>query len=636
MNVVLFDTSNKTVEDVIKNCTQLIERNATIAGVGNRMNNRLLSIFLGRDAIDHQQEVQSTYFSCWSAEARNQRAVSGCYTPEQISSYVAEASRAGGNYSHHNLLRIVWYWNIMDDDFEEQFECVKQEISGPVGMALRKTFFIFCSQQDLISQQKTEERLKRLIEWNSVKKDPMLVLSDATHQGLLNAHGVTENYHMAASIILMINSASNSPEDNLGVMLDFNMRKDPIWTASYCVCSKNFYDIISVSLLKIIDKYQEMGNMQVSNNEVQSRICGDGGNYITFLDDVFNKVIASKCANEQEIGFWADLPYTQEMVAMEEQMAGKTAPQRGGIFGRLFGGGKAKNAVDADSVIESVRGFWDACVDRYYLQPVQAWLASEEGLQKVMDYIYGKLTAVLTLNDMRAQLPKEWPTLERDPLYQNLSLSYPQPEENESLPAYLHDCACTEVRRQIYGSLLLIIRDIMKELNQNADGFEAMLANVKASLIGRRMDPSIGRAYGNHMSRIIENNPLILNQKIHPCATEPELLTQMEKAFEELVALDEERVYYYTLQEDMEFQIQTSAANPNNVISACFDYDLAKAGRLVTLGTEPGEFYCMMNDMLRGLIEDNRQIGKQFIVNRCDRIERLYLYPVRPETIQYS
>ena len=181
--MVLFDTSNKTVEDVIQNCTQLIERNATIAGVGNKMNNPLLSIFLGKDAAAHQQEVQATYFSCWSAEARNQRFVSGCYTREEIASHMAEASRAGGNYSHQNLLRIVWYWNIMDDDFEEQFECVKQDVSGPVGMALSKAYFIFCSQQDYISQQKTQDRLKRVIEWNSEAKAPLLVLSDATHQG---------------------------------------------------------------------------------------------------------------------------------------------------------------------------------------------------------------------------------------------------------------------------------------------------------------------------------------------------------------------------------------------------------------------------------------------------------------------
>ena len=435
---------------------------------------------------------------------------------------------------------------------------------------------------------------------------------------------------------LILNSAPNNFEDNLGVQLDFNMRRNPVWTASYCVCSKNFNDIISVSMLKIIEKYQEMGNVQVNNNEVRSRICGDGGNYITFLDDIFEKVIAARCPDEQQISFWADLPYTRETAALEEKLAGSGAPQRGGFLSGLFGRKKADSIVNVESVIESWRGFWDTCVSRYYLQPVREWLATEEGMQKVTDYMYGKLTAVLTLNDMRAQLPKEWPTLERESTYQNLSLPYPQPEDNETLPSYLHHCACTEVRRQIYGMLLMKIRDIMKELNQNADGFEAMLSNVQASLSGRRMDPSIEKAYGHHMSRLIESNPLVLNQTIHPCATEAELLGQLEKAFEELIGLDEERVYYYTLQEDMEFQIQIGTVNPNNVISACFNYDLTKAGRLVTMGAEKGELYCMMNKMLRGMIENNQQIGNQFIVNRCDRIERLYLYPVQPERILYS
>jgi hypothetical protein len=45
-----------------------------------------------------------------------------------------------------------------------------------------------------------------------------------------------------------------------------------------------------------------------------------------------------------------------------------------------------------------------------------------------------------------------------------------------------------------------------------------------------------------------------------------------------------------------------------------------------------------MNDAMNGLIEDINQeaIGNQFIVNRSDRIERLFLYSVEPKYIRYS
>lgn len=627
--MVYFDESQKTLEDVIQNCTQLIERSTMVAGVGNKMRNPLLSIFLGKEATAHIPLVQSTYFSCWSAEARKLITVQGSYSRDEISKHLADASRVCSPYMSKSTLRIVWYWDIMDDDFEQQFACVKQDISGPVGMQVAKHLFVFCSQQDYGSQKKTEDRLKRLIDWNKDAKIPMMILSDATRQGLLEIKGVTESYHMAASVILMLNSAPKNPGTDMGIQLDFWMRKRPFWTASYCACSKNFFDIIGVSLLAIIRRYQEMGKRVVRSSEVQSRICGDGGNYITFLDDVFEKLIVSKCPAEQQIAFWADLPYTQDMGALERKLAGKQE-QPNSRWGRLF---KKSDSSNLGNAISSVRDFWDLCVTQYYVKPVREWLDSPEGTKMVMNYMYEKMAMALTLSDMSTQLSAEWEKIEREPLYQDIAFSYPQ-EGSTSLPAYLHSCACVEVKRQIYGTLLIKLRDIMKELSQNSDGFETLLTNVADSLLGIQMDPCIERAYGNHMNRIIEANTSVLNQKIHPCATEAELLGQLEQVFEELVRRDQDRVYYYTLQEDIDFQIQAGISATNNVIANCFNFDMSRAGRLVTLTTEPGQLFCMMNDKLRGLIED-RDIGTQFIVNRCDRIERLYLYPVLPETIQY-
>ena len=625
INMVLFDQSKKTLEDVVQNCTHLIERDAMVAGAGNRMSSPLLSVFLGSGAVEHIYEIESTYFSCWSAEARKLEALQGIYTQQQISDKIARASRVKGNYQSRSTLRIVWYWDIMGDDFDAQFECVQKEVPGVVGMQIVKNYFIFCSQSNAADMEKTEQRLQKLIEWNKERRDPMMILSDATRRGLLDDRGIAENYHMAASTVLMLNSVD---ANDLGVNLDFKMRKQHFWTASYCVCSKNFFDIISVSLLRIIRKYQEVSRDGTGSRELQSRICGEGGNYLNLLDDLFDEVLAPLCPVDQQIAFWEDLPLTGDMAALKNKLAGV---RTGGFLSRLMG---SRNAGDPANAIPSVQDFWDACVERYYLKPVRDLMETEEGLQKILGYLYGRMTSVLTLSDMKKQLPAEWAKLERDMLYQNPDFERDLPESGISLAQYLHDRACVRVKREYYGNLLKYLVEIMKELNANSDGFEGLLANVAASIEGIDMDRAISKAYGYHMDRVIESNKQVLNQKLHPCATEEALLGQLESAFTELVRLDRDGVYYYTLQEDIDFQIKTGFAAQNNVIANCFTFDMTTAGRLVTTIVEPGDSYCMMNNRLKGLVQ-GQDIGTQFIVNRCDRIERLYLYPVDPDKIRY-
>jgi hypothetical protein len=45
-----------------------------------------------------------------------------------------------------------------------------------------------------------------------------------------------------------------------------------------------------------------------------------------------------------------------------------------------------------------------------------------------------------------------------------------------------------------------------------------------------------------------------------------------------------------------------------------------------------------MNSTLTQLLKDidANHIGEKFIANRSDRIERLYLYPIDPDCIQYQ
>lgn len=621
-----------TVEELIQNCTQLIERNATVAGVGNRMRNPLLSVFLGKDAERHADEVKSTYFSCWSAQAQKLTSFHGVYTREKIEAALVRASIADNAYKTRTNLQMVWYWDIMDDDFDDQYMCVDMTINAPVGMQLKKTIFLFFSQRDSVSQDKASKRLKKLIAWGAEKKQTMILFSDATMSGLLDSRGITENYHMAASLMLMLNSRHYDSEGrDLAESLAFNLNQEYLWTMSYRACGKNFFDIIGVSLVEIIEEYQMMGSVAQNSDGAQIHASGENRDYIAFLDDVFENVIASHCPDEQGAAFWMDLPYTEDVAALERQLSGQPAATRGWLPFRRRSVGSAENAIP------SLGEFWDVCVDQYYVHPVQRWLNSEEGNQAVKEYMFGKMTATLTLNDMKIQLPTEWSKLEREQKYQSLALSYPTPENGLSLSSHLHACACVDVKRQIYVELLGVLKEIMRQLHEYAGTFVPLLNSVAASLNGLGMDANIRRAYGSHMRRLVQDNQSILNRKLRPCGTEAELLNQLDTTFATLLQQDADDVYHYTLQEDINFQIRAgAAAAANNIIENCFKFNLKEAGRLVTSGVmeiQDGLTFCIMNDSLKCLIPRDYDIGTQFIVNRCDRIERLCVYPVRAEAI---
>lgn len=621
-----------TVEELIQKCTQLIERDATVAGVGKRMRNPLLSVFLGRNAQEHMDEVQSTYFSCWSAPAQKLTSFRGVYTREMIEDALVQASTVDNLYQSRTTLQMVWYWDIMDDDFDQHFACVDMDINPPMGMQLKKTIFIFCSQRDTASQKKTRARLDQLIQWGAQRNQTLILFSDATMAGLLSARGISESYHMAASLILMLNSQNYDTERrDMAAHLDFSLRQEPLWTMSYRACGKNFFDIIGVSLVAIIDEYQKMGNAVQNNNGVQARVCGENRDYIAFLDEVFENVIMTHCPDEQGAAFWADLPYTDDIAALERQLSGQPAAARGwNIF-------KKRAAGNADNAIPSLGEFWNVCVDKYYVHPVRQWLATDEGYLAVKEYIYGKMTAALTLNDMRTQLPAEWNKLEREQKYQDLILNYPIPETGISLSSHLHACACVDVKCQIYSELLFVLNDIMKTLHAYAGTFTPLLNSVSASLSGLGMDHNIHRAYGNHMKRLVQENQHILNRKLRPCGTEAELLEQLGSTFAALLQQDPDGIYHYNLQDDINFQMKAGVATAaNNIIETCFKFQLKEAGRLVTSGVmeiQDGLTFCIMNDSLRGLIPGSYDIGTQFIVNRCDRIERLCVYPVQAEAI---
>lgn len=640
MNTVienLYDEPTQTIESVIDRCTRVIERDAMVAGAGRKVRNPMLTIFLGQDAVAHIREIQETYFSCWSDYVRKLKILKNEYTQQEIESAILQSTRTQDAFYDERTIRVAWFWDIMDENFERQFACVRQKFSTPIGLTCKKTIFVFCSQSTTVNQKITQERLQNiLIPWAEENKQHLIVLSDATGHGPLKASGITENYRLAANLLLILNSTYPDGTRDLGKNMDFDFENQTVWSASYRACRMNSYDIVGVSLRRIIEKYLELSHKpMMQSTSAEELICGEGKGYIDFLDEIFRNVICKHCPDD--FSFWNDVPYTETISKYEQMISGGNVGKKKGFFGALFGG-KSRD-IHPEEAILSLSDFWNCCVDHYYLKPIQNWLNSSAGIQEVCDHMYGRMTSVLNTASMKGMLQTECQNVLG--LIESLEykIAKPNVETIQSLPVMFHEYAFYSVKVQIYGTLLKWLSDAMRSLSKNASGFEDLLKMVMNTLKESEMEASVVTAYGNYMESLVDDNSLILNQCIRPCEKESDLLQQLERAFVELVARDTHNVYHMSLQENLEFLIRNgSASSAINVIAECFKYNIADAGRLPVINVPTGNMFCIMNDAMNGLIEDINQdaIGNQFIVNRSDRIERLFLYSVDPKYIRYS
>lgn len=633
----LYDEPTQTVESVIGRCTRVIERDAMVAGAGRKVRNPMLTIFLGREAIAHIREIQETYFACWSDSVRKLKILKNEYTQQEIEDAILQSTRTQDSFYDEKTIRIAWFWDIMDRDFDRHFACVRQKFSTPIGLTCRKTIFVFCSQSTTQNQKITQERLQNiLIPWAEENKSHLVILSDATGLGPLKASGIAENYRLAANLLLILNSTYASGTRDLGKIMDFDFENNAVWSASYRACRMNFDDIVGVSLRRIIDKYLELSHkpmMQTASAE--ELICGEGKGYLDFLNDLFQNVMMKCCPDD--FSFWNDIPYTEAVSKYEQKLTSGSSGKKGGLLGKLFSG-KSRDVHPEDAIV-SLADFWNCCVNYYYMDPIQKWMESPEGTQEICDYMYGRLTSVLNTAAMKGMLQSEAQKVIG--LIESLEygIAKPQADAYQNTAMVFHEYAIYTVKHQIYGTLLKWLSDAMRNLSKNASGFEDLLRMVRNTLNESEMEASVVTAYGNYMESLIEENTEILNQCIRPCELESDLLQQLERAFIALVERDTHNVYHMSLQENLEFLIRNgSASSAINVISECFKYNITDAGRLPVINVPSGTMFCIMNDAMNGLIEDINQdaIGNQFIINRSDRIERLYLYSVDPKYIRYS
>jgi hypothetical protein len=215
----------------------------------------------------------------------------------------------------------------------------------------------------------------------------------------------------------------------------------------------------------------------------------------------------------------------------------------------------------------------------------------------------------------------------------------PTPALGVPLAEHLHQCACVQLKQHFLQDLMDEMILVMQELKRSVAEFEPLLVRVRDSLRTARVDSNIRSTYGSYMQELVLSNEALLNSGILPCDEESELLEQLESTFRQLVESDPRRIYYASLQEDIQFQIDRGvAAATCNIIDACFSFNMESAGRLLSYTRHKGNLFCIMNNQLTQQLTNisASNIGERFISNRSDRIERLFLYAMDADSIMYN
>lgn len=614
--------SAATIEELITRGSALLEQENTGAGAGLRIRYPMLSLFFGREARENQEEVLRTYRSFWAGNADALEDITDeTYSSEKAEALVASLCGKRQRFQDCHTVQLTYYWDILDEDFEDDFAKLREKVGLPVGVFSQRLICLFCRQTTSWERQTTQARLEALIRWAEEKEEHLLVLSNNTGDGVLPTTEIHENYRLAANVMLLANSGVPA-----STQIAFDLCQRTVWTAGYYPCQKNSRDIVGCALGRILKVHRNQAAKPAGGIGVQKRLCGEEGSYGNFVHTFFEKTLLPLLPGEDKIEFLTDLPYTEAVAALEGSFGGTEAKG-------WWPFKKKARAVDGAQVMDSLGSMWTLCWDTYYRKPAEAWLSSPEGKKEMEEYFISALNKALNYDEMRALLGQEADVVRG---LAGGELPVPQPEGCGDLAQWLHQYARSQLESHFTGYLLGALADTMEDLRDNAMGFDTMLRNVQDSLMVDNMEHSVERAYGGLTERILNENPDLLSRYIHPCGKESELYPQLYQVFREVTRLDP--IFRCSLKEDIDFRINiVGAAAARDVINICFSHDMTRSARLHTYRVPASTLYCIRSaaadELLNGL--NPTTVGQTFLVTRSDRIERLALLPVEPKDIMY-
>lgn len=209
-----------------------------LQGSSQQIRYPLLSVFAGAEAVQYADTVKNVYRKCWMPETVD---VIPFVVRENLgNSDIKDAVRPAlthGPYREYNVFYQVFYWDIMDSAFENNFNVLQVKPYVPVTYEVRRIFFLFARMSSEQEAEIAKERGERLIAWAKENNEHIFILTDSTKDGFLGLEQISENYRMAADITVISDSVSN---DNKSLQLGFDLMKKNVYSAGYYSQGKKY------------------------------------------------------------------------------------------------------------------------------------------------------------------------------------------------------------------------------------------------------------------------------------------------------------------------------------------------------------------------------------------------------------
>lgn len=610
------------LQEVLRDCSNMLDSRNIEVGLALRMRSPLVSAFIGKEAVLNKGVVERTYRDCWGSNVDKLSMLDdGDFSIDTISKHAGEMLAEGsGVFCNQDRIMLVWYWDIMDTDFEQRMAEIVNVAGGfPLGIEVSECFFVFCKQFTSSNRKLTEERLKKLIDWAKENKKVLVVQSDVTYDGIFNDSTIWKSYRGAANCAVIMNTQT---DDHTGSYLEHRIVKSgvSVWSIGSCTMNKSSEEIAAASFKSILREYQSV-HISISDADngmfdAKSRLTGERtGTYQAFFDSLIKQwqllPDMPNCISA--------LPYTEQMKSYLKDP----------FVRKLFK--KSSNEIDLkkrEAAIASISDFWKLFMDEYYNSKINSrddenWM--EAGLMSI-------LSERFTVAEMKAHFNNEAAELRAAKWNSNMLTKSQTSGACESL----HELACNELLNDIYKRLAETLAASFEALAHDASGFDAIIKNVDGALNQLDFDSSIVSAYGNHIRELISKDPRKLFS-IHPCGTSDELIAQIKSVFIDLAANDE--VFKYNLMQDIRFRGDTNGRNQGavTVLQDFFNVDMNTTGALKLFSATEGRSYCLINNsdgyFANGIAGET--VGTFFGIPGSNYIDRLYIYPVNPSQIIY-
>lgn len=616
-------------QETIKRCESMMQSAEDLQGSSQQIRYPLLSVFAGAEAVQYADTVKNVYRKCWMPETVD---VIPFVVRENLgNSDIKDAVRPAlthGPYREYNVFYQVFYWDIMDSSFENNFNVLQVKPYVPVTYEVRRIFFLFARMSSEQEAEIAKERGERLIAWAKENNEHIFILTDSTKDGFLGLEQISENYRMAADITVISDSVSN---DNKSLQLGFDLMKKNVYSAGYYSQGKNTRQIVAASIVSMLDFYRSA--MQYNTGEITGYFENYLGSYSSIFDGIFEKLYQPVLP--KDTSFFRFLDFTPQMEAFYRSFS-SAGQRRFGFFGRT----NEERGMDLSAAVmakKSIWPFWQAILDKYYVTSVRDVLQSNEdgetGEDRLRYELRSAITSKFSYHQLMSESVREESLRLRKFTIQDVDKVLPRVKPVSTPEEYFAQEAIRDIKVNIYLKFYRVLSEELEKLYLNAGSFMEKIEMIRNYYKEIVKDESINEAYKNIVSRACALKPEYVKGMISPCGKVEELLEQIEKVFFTFTKNIKE--YHYSFADELKWRMNVPGGGAvDEVISAAFEKDVSSTARLSAYQSVSGKMYSLMKKSNVPTDNINAELlGEVFDMPQSDQLERLLIYSLDSSTI---